>query len=76
MNPSTALKLTAEEFMDSLSNDEATALADLVNCMFRACGCNESVSPDVAVDEDGVVDRLDEITEVLKQVCSSNLNQI
>lgn len=33
----------------------------------RACGCNETISEDSAVDYDRVVDGLDYITEALKQ---------
>jgi cohesin complex subunit SA-1/2 len=68
MNPSAALQSSVEDFLDSLSNNEGLALAELVNCMLRACGCNESVDEHEAIDFDGVVDKLDNITEVLKQV--------
>ena len=47
------------------------AQAELVNCILRACGCNETVNEDEAVDYDGVVDALDNFMEALKQVRST-----
>ncbi|KAI0031520.1 hypothetical protein K488DRAFT_51948 [Vararia minispora EC-137] len=66
MNPAAALQSTVEDFLDSLVTSENAALAELVNCILRACGCNESVDEHEAVDYDGIVDKLDNITEVLK----------
>jgi cohesin complex subunit SA-1/2 len=68
LNPSAALQSTAEDYLDSLSQAPGLALADLINCILRACGCNESVDADQVVDSDGVVDVLDTFTEGLKQV--------
>lgn len=67
MNPSAALQLTVEDFLDSLKETPGAAQAELVNCILRACGCNDSVNQDEAVDYDGVVDALDNFTEALKQ---------
>ncbi|KIJ37056.1 hypothetical protein M422DRAFT_61048 [Sphaerobolus stellatus SS14] len=67
LNPSAALQSTVEEFLDSLSTTPELALADLINCILRACGCNESVDSDQAADLDGIVDALDTLTENLKQ---------
>ncbi|KAG6811622.1 hypothetical protein H0H92_006586 [Tricholoma furcatifolium] len=67
MNPSAALQSTAEDFFESLDQSPNAALAELVNLILRACGCNNSVNPDEAVDYDGVVDALDNFTEGLKQ---------
>lgn len=67
MNPSAALQSTAEDFIESLSHSPAAAQAELINCVLRACGCNHTVDGDEAVDYDGVVDALDNITEALKQ---------
>ncbi|KAH9167093.1 hypothetical protein EDB89DRAFT_2245915 [Lactarius sanguifluus] len=47
--------------------DAGAAQAELVNCILRACGCNDSVNQDEAIDYDGVVDALDNFTEALKQ---------
>jgi cohesin complex subunit SA-1/2 len=68
MNPSAALQSTVEDFLDSLKETPGAAQAELVNCILRACGCNETVNEDEAVDYDGVVDALDNFTESLKQV--------
>lgn len=68
MNPSAALQSTVEDFLDSLKETPGAAQAELVNCILRACGCNETVNEDEAVDYDGVVDALDNFTEALKQV--------
>ena len=68
MNPSAALQSTVEDFLDSLKETPGAAQAELVNCILRACGCNETINEDEAVDYDGVVDALDNFTEALKQV--------
>lgn len=71
MNPSAALQSTVEDFLDSLKETPGAAQAELVNCILRACGCNDTVNEDETVDYDGVVDALDNFTEALKQVRSS-----
>lgn len=68
LNPTAALQSTAEDFLDSLSRDPGPAQAKIINCILRACGCNDSVDADQVVDYDGVVDVLDTFTEGLKQV--------
>lgn len=68
MNPSAALQSTAEDFLDSLAQSPGVAQAELINCILRACGCNDSVDADEVLDYDGVVDSLDNFTEGLKQV--------
>ena len=68
MNPSAALQSTVEDFLETLKETPEAAQAELVNCILRACGCNNSVNQDEAVDYDGVVDALDNFTEALKQV--------
>ncbi|KAG6380328.1 hypothetical protein JVT61DRAFT_8438 [Boletus reticuloceps] len=67
LNPSAALQSTAEDFLHSLSQNAGTAQAELINCILRACGCNDSVDADQVIDYDGVVDSLDNFTEGLKQ---------
>ncbi|KAG6868507.1 hypothetical protein C0993_001847 [Termitomyces sp. T159_Od127] len=56
MNPSAALQSTAEDFLESLEQSPGAALAELINLILRACGCNDSVNADEAVDYDGVDD--------------------
>jgi len=73
MNPSAALQLTVEDFLEALKETPGAAQAELVNCILRACGCNDSVNQDEAVDYDGVVDALDNFTEALKQVRRTTL---
>ena len=68
LNPSSSLQSSAEDFLESLSQTPGAALAELVNLILRACGCNDSVDSDEAVDYDGVVDALDTFTEGLKVV--------
>lgn len=68
MNPAAALQSVAEDFLESLSRTPALSLAELINCILRACGCNDSVDADEVVDYDGVVDALDNFTEGLKKV--------
>jgi cohesin complex subunit SA-1/2 len=67
MNPSAALQSTVEDFLDSLSQTPAAAQGELINCVFRACGCNHAIDGDEALDYDGIVDALDNITEAFKQ---------
>lgn len=70
MNPSTALQSTVEDFFESLEQSPGAALAELINLILRACGCNDTVNSDEVIDYDGVVDALDNFTEGLKQVAS------
>ncbi|KAJ6588456.1 hypothetical protein B0H19DRAFT_207200 [Mycena capillaripes] len=67
LNPAAALQSTAEDFLESLDQSPGLALAELVNLVLRACGCNESLDADQVVDYDGVLDALDEFTEGLKK---------
>lgn len=76
MNPSAALQSTTEDFLESLGESPGPAQAELITLILRSCGCNDTVSPDDALDYDGVVDNLDNITEALKQVrCPTRLQQ-
>ncbi|KAJ7624985.1 hypothetical protein DFH06DRAFT_1305016 [Mycena polygramma] len=67
LNPAAALQSTAEDFLESLDQSPNLALAELINLVLRACGCNESLDGDQVVDYDGVLDALDEFTEGLKK---------
>ncbi|PFH50849.1 hypothetical protein AMATHDRAFT_3582 [Amanita thiersii Skay4041] len=67
VNPAMPLQSTAEDFMEALRESPANAQAEVVNLILRSCGCNDSVDADSALDYDGVVDALDNFTEVLKQ---------
>ncbi|TFY80258.1 hypothetical protein EWM64_g3756 [Hericium alpestre] len=67
MNPSSALQSTVEDFLESMSQSPEAAQAELVNCILRSCGCNDTVNSDETIDYDGVVDKLDYFTEALKQ---------
>ncbi|KIY49777.1 hypothetical protein FISHEDRAFT_40501 [Fistulina hepatica ATCC 64428] len=67
LNPDAALQSTAEDFLESLQSTPGPAQAELINLILRACGCNESVDGDQALDYDGIVDTLDNFTENLKR---------
>ncbi|TFL03902.1 hypothetical protein BDV98DRAFT_563241 [Pterulicium gracile] len=67
MNPSAALQATVDDFLESLKQSTDLAYAEIINLVLRTCGCNDTVDVDEAVDYDGVVDALDNFTEVLKQ---------
>lgn len=69
MNPAAALQTSVEDFLESFQQSQESALADLMNCVLRCCGSNDSVDADKVVDYDGIVDALDDFTEVLKEVC-------
>ncbi|EIN14604.1 hypothetical protein PUNSTDRAFT_140847 [Punctularia strigosozonata HHB-11173 SS5] len=67
MNPSSALQSKVEDFLESLAQTPGPAQAELISCILRACGCNDVVDEHMAVDYDGVVDALDNMTEAIKQ---------
>ncbi|CAK5263770.1 unnamed protein product, partial [Mycena citricolor] len=67
LNPAAALQSTAEDFLESLDQSPELALAELVNLVMRACGCNETLSADQVADFDGIIDTLDDVTEELKK---------
>ncbi|KAH8112371.1 hypothetical protein DFH11DRAFT_1607236 [Phellopilus nigrolimitatus] len=67
MNPVAALQSTVEDLLESFQQSAEPALADLINCVLRACGSNDTVDADRAVDYDGILDALDDFTEVLKE---------
>ena len=69
MNPAAALQSVVEDFLESLASTEDVSLADLINCVLRTCGSNDSVDGDTVVDEDGIVSHLEDFTDVLKEVC-------
>ncbi|KXN89772.1 Cohesin subunit psc3 [Leucoagaricus sp. SymC.cos] len=62
-----ALQDAVQDFIRSLQETPEAAQAELVNLILRCCGCNDSVDANQAVDYDGVVDALDNFTEILKQ---------
>lgn len=68
VNPATALESTVQEFLDSCEVTPQAAFADLVNCVFRLCGCNSSLDSDIVVDIDGVVDFLSDVVDEIKGV--------
>lgn len=49
------------------ANSDA-ALAELITCVLRLCGCNSAVDSHIVVDSDGVVDFLADLVEELKEV--------
>ncbi|KAF9029519.1 hypothetical protein BDZ89DRAFT_1065307 [Hymenopellis radicata] len=66
MNPSAALQGTAEDFLESLEQNEGAAQAELINLILRACGCNDSVDADKALDTDGIQSAVDDLVDALK----------
>ncbi len=66
MNPSAALQGTAEDFLESLEQDEGAAQAELINLILRACGCNDSVDADKALDIDGIESAVEDLVDALK----------
>ncbi|CAE6384896.1 unnamed protein product, partial [Rhizoctonia solani] len=63
LNPSAALQSVVDDYFDSYSQTPSAALADLANCILRACGCNASLDSDEVLDSDNVVDKLDDLIE-------------
>ena len=74
VNSSANLQNTIEDFLESLSLSPERALAELINCILRCCGCSDSVNSDQVADYDGIVDVLEDVTEALKNVNTSSLN--
>lgn len=66
-DPNSALQSTAEDWVVSFSDHEGRALAQLVNFVIRACGCNGSVDENQVIDIDNVVDTLEELQEAFKK---------
>ena len=74
VNSSANLQSTIEDFLESLSQSPEHALAELINCILRCCGCSDTVNSDQATNYDGVGDVLEDVTEALKNVNISDLN--
>ncbi|KAG8707915.1 hypothetical protein FRC09_001541 [Ceratobasidium sp. 395] len=70
LNPSAALQSIVDDYFESYSQSPAAALADLANCILRACGCNASLDSDEVLDSDNVVDKLDDLIEAAKKETS------
>ncbi|CAE7139062.1 unnamed protein product, partial [Rhizoctonia solani] len=67
LNPSAALQSVVDDYFESYSQTPSAALADLANCILRACGCNASIDSDEVLDSDNVVDKLDDLIEAVKK---------
>ncbi|EGG13104.1 uncharacterized protein MELLADRAFT_86915 [Melampsora larici-populina 98AG31] len=52
---------------DSNEEARAEAIALMINCILRCCGCNNSIDKDEALDLDAVPERLDDIQEEFKK---------
>lgn len=68
VNSSANLQSTIEDFLESLSQSSEHALAELINCILRCCGCSDAVNSDQVMDYDVIVDVLEDMTEALKNV--------
>ena len=65
-------------FSITLEETTEVAQAEYINCILRACGCNDSVNQDEAVDYDGIIDTLDNFKEALnrcRRLCSPPSSQ-
>ncbi|KAF8337116.1 uncharacterized protein EI90DRAFT_3044949 [Cantharellus anzutake] len=67
LNSAAALQSTVQDFLDSLEANADAALAELITCILRLCGCNSTVDSHVVVDSDGVVDFLGDLVEEVKE---------
>ncbi|KDN47581.1 hypothetical protein RSAG8_03371, partial [Rhizoctonia solani AG-8 WAC10335] len=67
LNPSAALQSIVDDYFESYNQTPSAALADLANCILRACGCNASLDSDEVLDSDNVVDKLDDLIEAVKK---------
>lgn len=72
VNSSANLQTTIEDFLESLTQSPEHALAELINCILRCCGCSDAVNSDQVADYDGIVDVLEDMTEALKNVSASS----
>ncbi|KAJ1023453.1 hypothetical protein NDA16_003070 [Ustilago loliicola] len=66
-DPNSALQSNAEDWVVAFSDHQGRALAELVNFVIRACGCNGSVDENQVINIDNVVDNLEELQEVFKK---------
>lgn len=64
------LDVLAKSIVVSYRTTPSTAIANIVTCFLRACGCNGNVSSDEAEDLDGVVSVLEEVQNMYKQETS------
>ncbi|KAF8752143.1 STAG domain [Rhizoctonia solani] len=64
---SSALQSVVDDYFESYNQAPSAALADLANCILRACGCNASLDSDEVLDSDNVVDKLDDLIEAVKK---------
>ncbi|CAE6431345.1 unnamed protein product [Rhizoctonia solani] len=67
LNPSAALQSIVDDYFESYNETPSAALADLANCILRACGCNATLDSDEVLDSDNVVDKLDDLIEAVKK---------
>ena len=67
VNPSAALQSTVEDFLESLSHTPDAAVAELINCILRTCGCNHTLDSDEVADLDNAPSKLDDVIEAMKQ---------
>ncbi|CAE6479177.1 unnamed protein product [Rhizoctonia solani] len=67
LNPSAALQSIVDDYFESYNETPSAALADLANCILRACGCNASLDSDEVLDSDNVVDKLDDLIEAKQE---------
>ncbi|PWN46991.1 hypothetical protein IE53DRAFT_278454 [Violaceomyces palustris] len=66
-DPNSALQSTAEDWVVSYQEKPGPALAELINFVIRACGCNGSVDENEVQDIDNIVDALEDLQEVFKK---------
>ncbi|KAM0753990.1 hypothetical protein T439DRAFT_298458 [Meredithblackwellia eburnea MCA 4105] len=65
-NPNSALQTVVDDWVESYQQNAGPAMAELINFVLRACGCNASIDEHQALDENGIVDVLDEIQNDFK----------
>jgi cohesin complex subunit SA-1/2 len=73
LNPSAALQSVVDDYFESYNQSPSHTLADLANCILRACGCNASLDSDEVLDSDNVVDKLDDLIEAVKKASCMSL---
>ena len=66
-DPNTALQSTAEDWIVAFQDEQGKPLAELINAVIRACGCNGSVDENQVLDIDNIVDTLEELQEAFKR---------
>lgn len=58
----------AQQWLEKYREDDAPALADLVNCILQCAGCDQQVTEDDVRDPENIPNRLIDLQNVYQEV--------